>query len=147
MSPLRRRIAKRLVQAQQNAALLTTFNEIDMSSVIELRAIYHDAFLGKYATRLGFMSFFVRAVVEALKQVPEVNAEIRGEQIVRCNYYDIGVAVGGGHGLVAGGASGQAHACGGGVTRRNFYDHQRRGLRIFAVYADRQSTAKRRPWP
>jgi 2-oxoglutarate dehydrogenase E2 component (dihydrolipoamide succinyltransferase) len=100
MSPLRRRVAARLVEAQHAAALLTTFNEIDMSSVTELRRQYQDIFQQKHSVRLGFMSFFVKASIEALKQVPQVNAEIRGSEIVYRNYYDIGVAVGGGKGLV-----------------------------------------------
>jgi len=100
MSPMRRRIAERLVQAQQNAALLTTFNEIDMSGVSALRARYKDAFLEKYKVKLGFMSFFVKAAVDALKLVPQVNAQIRDESIVYYNYCDIGIAVGGGKGLV-----------------------------------------------
>jgi 2-oxoglutarate dehydrogenase E2 component (dihydrolipoamide succinyltransferase) len=100
MSPLRRRIAARLVEAQHAAALLTTFNEIDMSPVIALRRQYQELFQQKYKVRLGFMSFFVKASIEALKQVPQVNAEIRGSNIVYRNYYDIGVAVGGGKGLV-----------------------------------------------
>lgn len=100
MTQLRRRIAERLVQAQQSAALLTTFNEFDMSSVNALREKYREPFQQKYAAKLGFMSFFIKAAVEALALVPEVNAEIRGEQIVYRNFYDIGVAVGGGRGLV-----------------------------------------------
>ena len=100
MSPLRRRLAERLVQAQQTAALLTTFNEIDMSAVNQLRQIHQDAFKEKYNVRLGLMSFFVRAAIEALKLIPEVNAEIRDGSIVYRNYFDIGVAVGGGRGLV-----------------------------------------------
>lgn len=100
MAPLRRTIAKRLVEAQQTAALLTTFNEVDMSNVMELRKRYQDEFLAKHQAKLGFMSFFVKAAVEALKAFPAINAEIRGDQIVYRNYYDIGVAVGGGKGLV-----------------------------------------------
>jgi 2-oxoglutarate dehydrogenase E2 component (dihydrolipoamide succinyltransferase) len=100
MSQLRRRLAERLVHAQQTAALLTTFNEIDMSAVNHLRETHQDDFKGKYNVRLGFMSFFVRAAVEALKLIPEVNAEIRDGSIVYRNYFDIGVAVGGGRGLV-----------------------------------------------
>lgn len=100
MTPLRRRVAERLVEAQQNAALLTTFNEIDMSRVIELRKLYQDAFVARHGIKLGFMSFFVKAAIEALKAVPQVNAEIRGEEIAYHNYYDVGVAVGGGKGLV-----------------------------------------------
>jgi 2-oxoglutarate dehydrogenase E2 component (dihydrolipoamide succinyltransferase) len=100
MTSLRRRIAERLVEAQQNAALLTTFNEVDMSAVKQLREEYQDAFTKKYSIKLGFMSFFVKAAVDALKQFPSVNAEIRGTDIVYHNYFDIGVAVGGGKGLV-----------------------------------------------
>jgi 2-oxoglutarate dehydrogenase E2 component (dihydrolipoamide succinyltransferase) len=100
MSPMRRRIAERLVQSQQTAALLTTFNEIDMSAVIELRKQYQEQFTKKYEIKLGFMSFFVKAAIEALKLIPQVNAEVRGDSIVYRNYFDIGVAVGGGKGLV-----------------------------------------------
>ncbi len=100
MTSLRRRIAERLVEAQQTAALLTTFNEVDMTGVKELREEYQDAFTKKYSIKLGFMSFFVKAAVDALKQFPTVNAEIRGTDIVYRNYFDIGVAVGGGKGLV-----------------------------------------------
>lgn len=100
MSPLRRKIAERLVAAQQTAAILTTFNEVDMSSVMELRSRYGADFQAKHGVKLGFMSFFVKAAVEALKAFPEVNAEIRENTIVYKNHYDIGVAVGGGKGLV-----------------------------------------------
>ena len=100
MSQLRRRLSERLVQAQQTAALLTTFNEIDMSAVTALRQTHQDNFQDKYHVKLGFMSFFVRAAVEALKLIPEINAEIRDGSIVYRNYFDIGVAVGGGRGLV-----------------------------------------------
>jgi 2-oxoglutarate dehydrogenase E2 component (dihydrolipoamide succinyltransferase) len=99
MSPFRKRIAERLVQSQQTAALLTTFNEIDMSQVIALRKEHQEAFQEKYGIKLGFMSFFVKAAIDALKLVPAVNAEIRGSDIVYKNYFDIGVAVGGGKGL------------------------------------------------
>ncbi len=100
MSPFRRRIAERLVAAQQTAALLTTFNEVDMSAVMELRKVHQEQFQKKYGVKLGFMSFFVKAAVEALKESPAVNAMIRGNDVVYRNYYDIGVAVGGGKGLV-----------------------------------------------
>jgi len=100
MSPFRRTIAERLVQAQNTAALLTTFNEIDLSMVQELRHLYQDAFQKRYQVKLGFMSFFVKAVVEGLKQIPILNAEMRGTDIVYKNYFDIGIAVGGGRGLV-----------------------------------------------
>ncbi|HEX7216499.1 MAG TPA: 2-oxoglutarate dehydrogenase complex dihydrolipoyllysine-residue succinyltransferase [Methylomirabilota bacterium] len=100
MSPLRRRVAERLVRAQQTAALLTTFNEIDMSAVMALRRAHQDAFQQRHGVKLGFMSFFVKTVIEALKQCPELNGEIRGTDIVYRNYFDIGIAVGGGRGLV-----------------------------------------------
>lgn len=100
MTPIRRRIAERLVEAQHTAALLTTFNEIDMTRVMELRKLHRDSFEKKHGARLGFMSFFVKAAVAALKEIPEVNAEIRGNEIVYRDYYDIGIAVGGGRGLV-----------------------------------------------
>ena len=99
MSPFRRRIAERLVESQQTAAILTTFNEVDMSNVMALRKQHQEAFQAKYGIKLGFMSFFVKAVIDALKLVPAVNGEIRGTDIVYKNYYDIGVAVGGGKGL------------------------------------------------
>ncbi len=99
MSPFRKRIAERLVESQQTAALLTTFNEVDMSAVVALRKEYQEVFSEKYGIKLGFMSFFVKAVIDALKLVPAVNGEIRGTDIVYKNYYDIGVAVGGGKGL------------------------------------------------
>ncbi|MCS7049266.1 MAG: 2-oxoglutarate dehydrogenase complex dihydrolipoyllysine-residue succinyltransferase [Verrucomicrobiae bacterium] len=100
MTPLRRRIAERLVQAQQTTASLTTFNEIDMSEVIALRQQHQEAFQARYGVRLGFMSFFVKAVIDALKQIPQLNASIRGTDIVYHHYYHIGIAVGGGRGLV-----------------------------------------------
>lgn len=100
MSPLRKRIALRLVEAQHTAAILTTFNEVDMSRVLELRAKYQDAFVKKYGLKLGFMSFFVRACVESLKGHPGLNAEVRGDHVVYKKHYDFGIAVGGGKGLV-----------------------------------------------
>src|SRR4051812_8103647 len=100
MTPIRRRIAERLVEAQKSAALLTTFNEVDMSAVISLRKQHQEAFQAKFQIKVGFMSFFVKAVIEALKVVPQINAEVRGHDIVYRNYYDIGIAVGGGKGLV-----------------------------------------------
>ncbi|QDT44352.1 Dihydrolipoyllysine-residue succinyltransferase component of 2-oxoglutarate dehydrogenase complex [Gimesia alba] len=100
MSPIRKKIAERLVEAQSNAALLTTFNEVDMSAVMELRSQYKDMFLKKYDVKLGFMSFFVKAVVDGLNLYPQINAEIRGTDLVFRNYFDIGIAVGGGKGLV-----------------------------------------------
>ncbi|MFM9889814.1 MAG: dihydrolipoyllysine-residue succinyltransferase, partial [Rickettsiales bacterium] len=100
MSKLRQTIAKRLKQSQETAAILTTFNEIDMSAVMALRNEYKDEFEKKHGVRLGFMGFFVKAAVAALKQIPAVNAEISGDEIIYKNYYDIGVAVGGANGLV-----------------------------------------------
>jgi 2-oxoglutarate dehydrogenase E2 component (dihydrolipoamide succinyltransferase) len=100
MSRLRRTVAERLVAAQHNAALLTTFNEIDMGNVIALRQEHGDAFQQKYNVKLGFMSFFVKAAVEALKEVPVVNAAVRDANIVYHNFFDIGVAIGSGKGLV-----------------------------------------------
>ena len=100
MTRLRRTVARRLVEAQHTAALLTTFNEIDMAGVMALRKQFGDAFQQKYDIKLGFMSFFVKAAVDALKVVPQVNAEIRGDNIVFKNYYDIAVAIGSGKGLV-----------------------------------------------
>ncbi len=100
MTPLRRTVARRLIEAQQNAAILTTFNEIDMSRVLALRERHGEAFLQRHGVKLGFMSFFVKASVEALRAWPSVNAEVRGTDIVYKDHYDIGVAVGGGKGLV-----------------------------------------------
>lgn len=100
MSRLRQRIAERLVEAQHNAAILTTFNEADMSKIMEYRQKYQEIFQKKYNIKLGFMSFFVKACVQALKEFPAVNAEIRDNSIVYKYYYDIGVAVGGPKGLV-----------------------------------------------
>ena len=100
MSMIRRTIASRLVEAQQNAALLSTFNEIDMQPVMELRSKYKDAFSEKHGVKLGYMSFFAKATVEALKRFPAVNSEVRGHDVVYRNYFDIGVAIGGGKGLV-----------------------------------------------
>ncbi|MEM7442435.1 MAG: 2-oxoglutarate dehydrogenase complex dihydrolipoyllysine-residue succinyltransferase [Pseudomonadota bacterium] len=100
MSKLRQTIASRLKQAQNTAAMLTTFNEVDMSALIALRKQYRDAFEKKHGVRLGFMSFFTKAVVGALKDLPSVNAEIDGTDLVYKNYYDIGVAVSSPNGLV-----------------------------------------------
>lgn len=100
MSPLRRKIADQLVSAQQTAAILTTFNECDMTAVMELRKKLQDGFLAKHGVKLGFMSFFIKAVVEALKAVPGINVRVEGDEIVHQHYYDIGVAVGTERGLV-----------------------------------------------
>ncbi len=100
MSRIRQRIAERLVEAQQTAALLTTFNEIDMSAVKDARARYKDAFMKKHDVKLGFMSFFVKASVEALKRYPIVNASIDDDDVVYHAYYDVGIAVSTERGLV-----------------------------------------------
>lgn len=100
MSRRRRTIARRLVEAQQTAAILSTFNEIDMSNVMELRSRKKDAFQEKYGVKLGFSSFFIKAAIGALKQFPEINAEVQDDEIVYKDYYDIGVAVGAKGGLV-----------------------------------------------
>ena len=100
MTRLRQTIARRLKEAQQTAAMLTTFNEVDMSAVMALRNTYKDAFEKTHGVKLGFMGFFVRACIHALKSVPEVNAEIDGQDLIYKNHYDIGVAVGTERGLV-----------------------------------------------
>ncbi len=100
MSRLRKRIAERLKQAQNTAAMLTTFNEVDMSRVMALRNAHKEAFEKKHGVKLGFMSFFVKAAIVALKEIPAVNGEVDGDDIVYKNYYDIGVAVGTEQGLV-----------------------------------------------
>ncbi|HET9555450.1 MAG TPA: 2-oxoglutarate dehydrogenase complex dihydrolipoyllysine-residue succinyltransferase [Anaeromyxobacteraceae bacterium] len=100
MSPLRRTVARRLLEAQSTAAILTTFNEIDMSKVLALREKLGPAFLEKHGVKLGFMSLFVKGAVEGLRAFPAVNAEVRGDAIVYKDHYDVGVAVGGGKGLV-----------------------------------------------
>jgi len=100
MSPIRKRIATRLVEAQTNAALLTTFNEVDMTAIMDLRKQHQDAFVQRYGIKLGFMSFFVKASIDALQTFPAINAEIQGNEIVYHNYFDIGIAIGGGKGLI-----------------------------------------------
>ena len=100
LSMIRRTIANRLVEAQHNAALLTTFNEVNMQPIMDLRSKYRDAFQQRHGVKLGFMSFFAKASVEALRRFPSVNAEIRGNNVVYRNYMDIGIAIGGGKGLV-----------------------------------------------
>jgi 2-oxoglutarate dehydrogenase E2 component (dihydrolipoamide succinyltransferase) len=100
LSPLRRKIAAQLVMAQQNAAMLTTFNECDMSAVMSLRSKYQESFQKRHGTKLGFMSFFIKAVVDALQSVPAINARMEGDDLIENHYYDIGVAVGTPRGLV-----------------------------------------------
>ncbi len=99
MTPMRRKIAARLVEAQQTAALLTTFNEIDLSEVMALRKAWQEDFTKQHGIRLGFMSFFVKACVDALRRFPAINAAIEGQEIVYHDYYDIGIAVSGPKGL------------------------------------------------
>ncbi len=100
MSPMRQTIARRLVSAQKDAALLTTFNECDMSAIKELRAEYQDQFVKKYDIKLGFMSFFVKAVIGALNEFPAIGAQVEGTDLVYRNYCDVGVAIGAGKGLI-----------------------------------------------
>jgi 2-oxoglutarate dehydrogenase E2 component (dihydrolipoamide succinyltransferase) len=100
MTPIRRTIARRLVEAQATAAMLTTFNEVDMSAVMAMRARYQEAFVKRHGVKLGFMSVFVKAAIDALKMFPAVNAEIDGDEIVYKRFYNIGVAVSGPKGLV-----------------------------------------------
>ena len=100
MTPLRRKIADQLVSAQQNAAILTTFNECDMTNVMALRSKLQDSFVKTHGVKLGFMSFFVKAVVEALKAVPQINVRVEGDEIVQQHFFDIGVAVGTEKGLI-----------------------------------------------
>lgn len=100
LSPIRKRIAQRLVEAQQTAAILSTFNEVDLSAVMALRKTHQDAFVKGNGIKLGFMSFFVKAVVHALKAVPAVNVRLEGNELIENNYYDISVAVGTEKGLV-----------------------------------------------
>lgn len=100
MSKLRQKVAERLKESQNTAAILTTFNEVDMTNIMELRNEYKDAFVKKHGIKLGFMSFFVKASIQALKEIPAVNAEIDGTDIIYKNFYDIGIAVGSPQGLV-----------------------------------------------
>ena len=100
LTPLRRKIALQLVNAQQTAAILTTFNEVDMSAVMSLRKDVQEGFQAKHGVKLGFMSFFIKATVEALQAVPQINAQLEGDELIENHYYDIGVAVGTEKGLV-----------------------------------------------
>jgi len=100
MTRLRQTIAKRLKEAQDTAAMLTTFNEVDMTEVMALRSEYKELFQKKHGVKLGFMSFFAKAAVEGLKRYPAINSEIRGDKVIMKNYHDIGIAIGGGKGLV-----------------------------------------------
>ena len=100
LTPLRRKIALQLVNAQQTAAILTTFNEVDMSAVMSLRKDVQEGFQAKHGVKLGFMSFFIKATVEALQAIPQINAQLEGDELIENHYYDIGVAVGTEKGLV-----------------------------------------------
>jgi 2-oxoglutarate dehydrogenase E2 component (dihydrolipoamide succinyltransferase) len=100
MSPLRKKIAAQLVMAQQNAAMLTTFNEVDMSAVMQLRSRYQENFQKRHSIKLGFMSFFVKATVDAMQSVPAINARLDGDDLIENHFYDVGVAVGTERGLV-----------------------------------------------
>ena len=100
LSPLRKKISTQLVAAQRNAAILTTFNECDMSAVMKLRSDIQEAFQAKYGIKLGFMSFFIKAVVDALKCEPQINSRLDGDELVQNHFYDIGVAVGTERGLI-----------------------------------------------
>ena len=166
MTRLRRRVAERLKAAQNAAAMLTTFNEIDMSQAIALRERWRAAFEKKHGVRLGFMSIFVKAAIVALREIPGVNAEIDGDDIVYKNHYDIGVAVGTEQGLVVPvlrdadrlelcrdrkdhrrprpqGARRQIVDRG--SVRRHLYDLQRRRLRLVVVDPDPEPAAIRHP--
>ena len=166
MTRLRARIAERLVQAQSTQALLTTFNEVDLGAVQELRARYKEAFEKKHGVKLGFMSFFVKAVIEALKRFPVVNASVEDNDIVYHEYFDIGVAVSTERGLMvpvlrdADALSFAEHRAADrrfrsaraqrldharGSDRRHLQHHQRRHLRLAAVDPDRQCAAERDP--
>ena len=166
MTRLRQTIARRLKEAQNTAAMLTTFNEVDMSAVMGLRNQYRDLFEKRHGVKLGFMGFFVRACVQALKEIPAVNAEIDGTDIVYKNYYHIGVAVGTEKGLVVPvvrdcdqqivgrdreddrrlrPARARRRAQDRGDAGRHLHDLQRRRLRLADVDADPQRAAVRHP--
>ena len=167
MSPLRKRVAERLVQAQHEAASLTTFNEVDMTAVMELRARYKDSFEKTHGVKLGFMSFFVKACVAARKLFPGVNAEVVGGNIVYKKHYDFGIAVSTPKGLVvpvlrdcdaaarspsvekrhrSSSPSRRAPASSRSTTPgRHVQHHQRRHLRLDDVDAAAQLSADRHP--
>ena len=166
MTRLRQTIARRLKEAQSTAAMLTTFNEVDMTAVMAMRNEYKELFEKKHGVKLGFMGFFVRACVQALKEIPAVNAEIDGTDIIYKNYYHIGVAVGTERGLVVpvirdcdhkslaeiekaiadfGAARARRHAQDRGDAGRHLHDLERRRLRLADVDADPQRAAVRHP--
>ena len=166
MTRLRQTIARRLKEAQNTAAMLTTFNEVDMSAVMALRSQYRELFEKKHGVKLGFMCFFVNACVQALKEIPAVNAEIDGADIVYKNYYHIGIAVGTERGLVVPVVRdcrpeiarrdregdrrfrpprARRRAQDRGAAGRHLHHHQRRHLRLADVDADPQRAAIRHP--
>ena len=168
MSKRRATIAKRLVEAQQTAAMLTTFNEVDMSAVMALRERHKESFKARYGTGLGVASFFVKAAVAALREFPRLNAEIQGDEMVLKHYYDIGVAVGAAEGLVVPvlrdvgpavvrrhrawhprvreqGEGRHAHARR--SAGRHVQHHERRGLRVAHEHAHPQPAAGRHSRP
>jgi 2-oxoglutarate dehydrogenase E2 component (dihydrolipoamide succinyltransferase) len=138
LTPLRKKIAAQLVLAQQNAAMLTTFNECDMSAVMKLRSQYQETFQKRHGVKLGFMSFFIKAAVEALIDVPAINARIDGDDLVENHYYDIGVAVGTERGLVVPVVRDAARR----FDRGCLHDHKWRNLWIASQHADSESSAK-----
>jgi pyruvate/2-oxoglutarate dehydrogenase complex dihydrolipoamide acyltransferase (E2) component len=162
MSKRRATIARRLVEAQHNAAMLTTFNEVDMSLVMALRERQKEAFKKSFGVGLGIASFFVKASIAALREFPALNAEIQGDEIVYKHYYDIGMAVGAEGGLVVpvlrdaermtfpqiekairdyAGQGQRRHAHARGSARRHVHDHQRRRLRIADEHAHSEPAA------
>ena len=168
MSKRRATIARRLVEAQHNAAMLTTFNEVDMSAVMSLRERRKEAFTKQYGVGLGIASFFVKAAIGALKAFPQLNAEIQGDEIVYKHYYDIGMAVGAEGGLVVPvirdadaedlrrdrtvdprlrQARAGRHADARGSQGRHVHHHQRRRLRLAHEHADPQPAASRHSRP
>ena len=168
MSKRRATIAQRLVEAQQTAAMLTTFNEVDMSAVMALRERQKEAFKTKHGVGLGIASFFVKAAIAALREFPRLNAEIQGDEMVLKHYYDIGIAVGAAEGLVVpvlrdadrlsfaeiergirefAKKAERRHAHARRSARRHVQHHQRRRLRLADEHADPQSAAGRHPRP
>ena len=166
MSKRRATIARRLVEAQSTAAMLTTFNEVDMTAVMALRERHKQSFKDRHGVGLGIASFFVKASIGALRAFPRINAEIQGDEMVLKHYYDIGVAVGAAEGLVvpvlrdadqmsfaddraADSRFREARrgrlAVAGGPQGRDVHDHQRRRLRVAAEHADPEPAAGRHP--
>ena len=168
MSKRRATIARRLVEAQQTAAMLTTFNEVDMSTVMALRERHKEAFKTRHGVGLGIASFFVKAAVAALREFPNLNAEIQGDEMVLKHYYDIGVAVGAAEGLVVpvlraadrmafaeiehgirdfAARANEGHPDARRSARRHVQHHERRRVRLAHEHADSQSAAGRHPRP